>query len=231
MFLKTSAGIVLVIIALLISFHPTPAKSATFPKNFQPVSDNKTISTTTQSSFSSQIIHNITPLPKQVIKQNDADLEIGTEQVVDPGSDGQRDDTVKITYYQGQEYDQEVIESKVTSPTNEVLLEGTKIVWHDLDTPDGDIKYWKKIRVWATDYDSHCRGCNDWTATGMRAGKGVIAVDPSVITLGSKVYISGYGQAVAGDTGGAVKGNKIDLGFDDAKTSGWTSRYVDIYLL
>ena len=39
----------------------------------------------------------------------------------------------------------------------------------------------------------------------------VIAVDPNVIPLGSKVWVEGYGYAVAGDTGGAIKGNKIDL--------------------
>ena len=65
----------------------------------------------------------------------------------------------------------------------------------------------------------------------MRAGKGVIAVDPKVIKLRSKVYIPGYGMAVAGDTGGAIKGNIIDLGFDDAKTAGWKARFIDIYLL
>ncbi len=39
----------------------------------------------------------------------------------------------------------------------------------------------------------------------------VIAVDPKVIPLGSKVHVEGYGTAIAGDTGGAIKGNKIDL--------------------
>ena len=97
--------------------------------------------------------------------------------------------------------------------------------------PSGEIKYWKKMRVYATHYDSRCPGCNEWTAIGMRAGKGVIAVDPMVIKLRSKVYIPGYGMAVAGDTGGAIKGNVIDLGFDDARTAGWRAKFVDIYLL
>jgi 3D (Asp-Asp-Asp) domain-containing protein len=87
------------------------------------------------------------------------------------------------------------------------------------------------MRVYATHYDQHCPGCNEWTAIGMRAGKGVIAVDPTVIKMRSKVYIPGYGMAIAGDTGGAIKGNIIDLGFDDARTAGWSARFVDIYLL
>ena len=49
-------------------------------------------------------------------------------------------------------------------------------------------------------------------ATGMRAGYGVVAVDPRVIRLGTRLYVEGYGYAVAGDTGGAIKGRRIDLG-------------------
>lgn len=54
------------------------------------------------------------------------------------------------------------------------------------------------------------------TASGMKAGPGVVAVDPRVIPLGTRLYIEGYGNAIAGDTGGAIKGNKIDLFFHTA---------------
>jgi 3D (Asp-Asp-Asp) domain-containing protein len=65
----------------------------------------------------------------------------------------------------------------------------------------------------------------------LRAGYGVVAVDPSVIPLRTKVYIPGYGVAIAGDTGGAIKGNIIDLGFDDVRSGWWSSRYTDVYLI
>ena len=66
----------------------------------------------------------------------------------------------------------------------------------------------------ATAYDPHCYGCSGTTAIGLPAGYGVVAVDPSVIPLGTRLYIKGYGPAVAGDTGGAIIGNRIDLGFN-----------------
>ncbi len=55
---------------------------------------------------------------------------------------------------------------------------------------------------------------NGITATGFRARKGIVAVDPSVIPLGTVIYIEGYGQALAADTGGWIKGNRIDLCYD-----------------
>lgn len=163
--------------------------------------------------------------------KDDPEVEAGIETVVTEGEDGEKITTTKITFYNGEELGQDVVDIKTVKPVNKVISRGTKIVWKTMQTPEGEIRYWKKMRVYATHYDSRCPGCNDWTAIGMRAGKGVIAVDPKVIKLRSSVYVPGYGKAVAGDTGGAIKGNIIDLGFDDARTAGWSARYVDIYLL
>jgi 3D (Asp-Asp-Asp) domain-containing protein/LysM repeat protein len=73
----------------------------------------------------------------------------------------------------------------------------------------------KEIIVEATAYTASCEGCSGITATGINLLENpnakVISVDPSVIPLGSKVYVEGYGEAIAGDTGGAIKGNKIDI--------------------
>jgi 3D (Asp-Asp-Asp) domain-containing protein len=60
---------------------------------------------------------------------------------------------------------------------------------------------------------------------------GIVAVDPNVIPLGTRMYIPGYGYAVAADTGGAIKGYIIDLGYPDGVTVDWTSRWLDIYIL
>lgn len=102
---------------------------------------------------------------------------------------------------------------------------------HTINTPNGNLLYTKKLRVFATSYDPFCPGCSAYTATGLKAGYGVIAVDPNVIPLGTKVYVPGYGEAIAGDTGGAIKGAVIDLGFDNTADGWWSARFTDIYIL
>ncbi|MBV9409756.1 MAG: 3D domain-containing protein, partial [Candidatus Eremiobacteraeota bacterium] len=78
----------------------------------------------------------------------------------------------------------------------------------------------------------NCYGCSGTTAIGRPAGHGIVAVDPSVIPLGTRMYIPGYGHAVAGDTGGAIRGNRIDLGFDStAQAYQFGRRSVTVYLI
>ncbi|WP_235360787.1 G5 and 3D domain-containing protein [Shouchella clausii] len=76
-------------------------------------------------------------------------------------------------------------------------------------------KQQKTLQMQSTAYTAACDGCSGITATGIdlnsNANMKVIAVDPSVIPLGTRVHVEGYGEAIAGDTGGAIKGNKIDV--------------------
>jgi len=73
----------------------------------------------------------------------------------------------------------------------------------------------KELIMEATAYTASCEGCSGITATGINLKENpnakIISVDPTIIPLGSKVYVEGYGEAIAGDTGGAIKGNKIDV--------------------
>lgn len=201
----------------------TPSLTEILPVN-QPIS--------TESSFTEKLQEETEVISRKTIYQDDPETEAGEEKTLEEGADGKKIKIYKITYSKdGEEYDRALVSVETTPAKDKKILRGTKIVWKTLDAADGQIKYWKKMRVYATHYDSHCPGCNEWTAIGLRQGKGVIAVDPKVIPLRSKVYIPGYGMAVAGDTGGAIKGNIIDLGFDDTKTSGWYARFVDIYLI
>jgi 3D (Asp-Asp-Asp) domain-containing protein len=77
------------------------------------------------------------------------------------------------------------------------------------------VKAAQEIEVEATAYTPYDEGMSGITATGINIRKDpnmkLIAVDPTVIPLGSKVWVEGYGEAIAGDTGGAIKGNRIDV--------------------
>jgi 3D (Asp-Asp-Asp) domain-containing protein len=67
------------------------------------------------------------------------------------------------------------------------------------------------------------------TASGIPVGPGVVAVDPSVIPLGTRLSIPGYGQGIAADTGGAIVGARIDLWFSShAEALAWGRRSVTI---
>lgn len=72
-----------------------------------------------------------------------------------------------------------------------------------------------EMTVTATAYTAYCPGCSGTTAYGIdlrsNPNQKVIAVDPRIIPLGTKVWVEGYGEAIAGDTGGAIKGHKIDV--------------------
>jgi 3D (Asp-Asp-Asp) domain-containing protein len=94
----------------------------------------------------------------------------------------------------------------------------------------------KEITVTATAYTASCEGCSGITATGVNIkdnpDKKVISVDPSVIPLGSEVYVEGYGYAVAADTGGAIKGNKIDVFIPDKQDAiNWGKQQVEVKVL
>ncbi|MEI3604494.1 LysM peptidoglycan-binding domain-containing protein [Pseudogracilibacillus sp. SE30717A] len=94
----------------------------------------------------------------------------------------------------------------------------------------------KTFTVTATAYTAKCEGCTGVTATGINLtdnpNKKVIAVDPSVIPLGTEVYVEGYGKAIAGDTGGAIKGKKIDVHLPtEAKATNWGVKTVEVTIL
>ena len=91
----------------------------------------------------------------------------------------------------------------------------------------------KSFDVSSTAYTASCSGCSGITSTGIDLNKNsstkVIAVDPSVIPLGSLVHVEGYGYAIAGDTGGAIRGNKIDVFVPTKKEAmNWGVRTVKV---
>ena len=95
----------------------------------------------------------------------------------------------------------------------------------------------RTITVTATAYTAQCSGCSGITATGLdlkaNPNQKVIAVDPNVIPLGSRVYVEGYGEAIAADTGGAIKGaDRIDVFIPDKQEAlNWGVRTVKLTIL
>lgn len=188
---------------------------------------------TTESKFTSKVINNTQIIPFNIIYKDNPDTEIGEDITLQEGKEGKIETETTVTYYEGKEFEREITNIKKVEPTNKIVSRGTKIVYRTLNTPNGDITYYRKIRMWATSYHPFCSGCSGTgrTVLGLKAGRGIAAVDPKVIKLGTRVYVPSYGIALAGDTGGAVIGNIIDLGFDQNEVNLWSSHYTDVYLL
>jgi 3D (Asp-Asp-Asp) domain-containing protein len=90
----------------------------------------------------------------------------------------------------------------------------------------------RRRRMIATAYTAACDGCSGITKTGVRAGHGIVAVDPRFIPLGTKLYVPGYGRALAADIGGAIQGRRIDLGFDSLREAlRFGRREIVVYVL
>lgn len=121
-------------------------------------------------------------------------------------------------------------------PQDHIYKYGTNIVLRTIDTPSGELTYWRKLHVLVTSYSPAEAGTpfdSPWygyTYLGLKATKGIIAVDPNVINLGTYLYVPGYGKGYAGDTGGMIKRLHIDLCFDDWNYENWY-KYEDVYLL
>src|SRR5699024_4266589 len=119
-----------------------------------------------------------------------------------------------------------------TEQASEKLNKSTKTsVEKQSESPSG-----KTISVSATAYTAYCDGCSGITATGVNLIKNpnqkVIAVDPNVIPLGTKVYVEGYGYATAEDTGGAIIGNRIDVYFPSKNQAlNWGVQSVDVTIV
>jgi 3D (Asp-Asp-Asp) domain-containing protein len=94
----------------------------------------------------------------------------------------------------------------------------------------------KTVTMESTAYTAYCNGCSGITATGVNLKSNpnakVIAVDPSVIPLGTKVHVEGYGYAIAADTGGDIKGNRVDIFFPSKEQAfKWGRKPVNLKIL
>ncbi len=175
--------------------------------------------------------------PYQSVWEADPEMEIDTQRLDQEGVNGITRQRYRVVLEDSQPITRTLDDTWLAQvPVTRVNKYGSKIVLRELQTPNGPLTYWRRIRMFATSYTAADAGTPrsspyyGITRTGMRAGYGVVAVDPSVVRLYTQLYVPGYGQAVAGDTGGGVKGRWIDLGFEVGQMAPW-NRCVDVYLL
>ncbi|MEC1550529.1 ubiquitin-like domain-containing protein [Bacillus rugosus] len=183
-----------------------------------------------------------------VKKQEDASLEKGKEKVVQKGKEGKLKKHFEVVKENGKEVSRELVKEETAEQSKDkVIAVGTKQSSPKIEkvSASGDSKTvvsrsnestGKVMTVSSTAYTASCSGCSGHTATGVNLKNNpnakVIAVDPNVIPLGSKVHVEGYGYAIAADTGSAIKGNKIDVFFPEKSSAyRWGNKTVKIKIL
>ncbi len=157
-----------------------------------------------------------------------ADLPLDTVKVVQQGQYGLQVQRVRVRYEDGKEIGRVVDDTWLArAPQPRIVGYGTKITVQTLQTPDGPVKCWRVLRVYATSY-SPCRlgvdHCSDKTFSGATLRKGIVAVKRSWYhyMAGQKVYVPGYGFGTIADIGGGIPGRYwIDLGYTDSDYQSW----------
>ncbi len=177
------------------------------------------------------------PIPYGTLRWAEPKLEKGKTAVLREGRDGIKELVYEVVTEDGKEVSRTlVVEKVVQKPRDKIIGIGTKIVVRTLMTAGGSVRYVDVKEMEATAYYPGPESTGAWadgiTATGLRAGHGIVAVDPRVIPLGTKVFIPGYGPAVAADVGGAIKGHRIDLCFDTYREAvHFGRRKLQVYIL
>jgi len=182
-------------------------------------------------------------IPFETETASSPDVELGTQEITQPGENGLAVARTRIRYEDGEEVRRVTEdESMVRPPQMRVVTTGSKIVVKTATVDGVTIEYWRAYEMYATIYspcNSGTGGCSYGTASGMKAGRGVVAVDPDMYGFlqGQRIYVPGYGFAVIGDVGGGYivedltgisRYRWIDLGFNDnniVDMSGWHTVY------
>lgn len=146
---------------------------------------------------------------------------------VQDGKPGSVRRTFRVTLRDGKPIAKELLKEERTDPQPIVFRIGSA----GFDFSRGDFVRHKVLDMVATGYPAMVCGTGR-TCTGRRAAYGVVAVDPRLIPLGSIVYVEGYGLALACDTGGAIKGHRIDLCYDSrGAADSYGTHHVKVHIL
>jgi uncharacterized protein YabE (DUF348 family) len=171
---------------------------------------------------------------KTVFKPDESLTGLETRRV--PGNDGVRVTEYKIVIEDGIEVERAFVgESFDPEPVDTVIYYSASAV--NSTGSAEDLQVAQTVNMYATWYNAASSGkpsthpAYGITRSGAPLTKGIVAVDPNVIPLGTRLYIPGYGFAVAGDTGGGIIGDMIDLGYPDGVAVDWRTGWVDVYIL
>ena len=173
-------------------------------------------------------------IPFATERRNDGSIEAGLLRVYRYGTTGISRVDYKVRYEDGVEVAREELDrEQITEPKAHILLVGTL---QEVSRGGENIRFVKAIEMRSTAYCpcTICCGPNakGITALGLPAKPGVVAVDPRVIPLGTRVYVDGYGYALAADTGSAIKGNRIDICYETHDEAlRWGMRNTKVYVL
>ncbi|MGI6519199.1 MAG: 3D domain-containing protein [Bacillota bacterium] len=177
------------------------------------------------------------PIERAIERIIDPKMDRGTSRVVREGSDGEMIQAVMVKRGDNGVISETVLSERVwVRPQPKVIATGSREPLRVLLTSRGNYTYRTVMTMTATAYEPSPRSCgkyaDGYTAIGMKAAPGVVAVDPRVIPLRTRLYVEGYGPALAADVGAAIKGNRIDVFFetvDEALRYG--RRQVNVYIL
>jgi uncharacterized protein YabE (DUF348 family) len=181
------------------------------------------------------------PVPATIAYETSTAIPAGSVQII-PGADGVLRRHFDVTYRNGTEISRtetggEIIQAPV--PVRHIIgASPTTTSSPILDTPAYTGPYLTQLSVWATWYNATHGGKDrsdpyyGITSTGILLEHGICAVDPSVIPLGTRFVVPGYGVCLAADVGGGINGAHIDLGFaESAGNNPWATSQVEIYIL
>lgn len=175
------------------------------------------------------------PVEFAVVTRKDNSLAKGEEKVIKKGKKGLVKKEYEVVLENGKEVSRKLVnKTTVKKKQDKIVAVGMNSNIQLASRGMGNVS--KEFYVSATAFTANCNGCSGRTATGinLRANPNVkiIAVDPKVIPLGTKVYVEGYGYATAADIGSNIKGKRIDV-FFPAKSQAyrWGKKTVKIKIL
>ncbi|WP_166636495.1 ubiquitin-like domain-containing protein [Fonticella tunisiensis] len=173
---------------------------------------------------------------KEVVK-TDPSLPNTKRQVIKEGKNGEKRVTSLVVYENGKEVSKKVVsETVIKEPVDRLIVQGTYPSM-PVSRGGGIIPYRRMFKARATAYWAVNGVGKTYTASGRKAvrnpdGYSTIAVDPSIIPFGTRLFVEGYGFAIAAETGSGIKGDKIDVFFNTYEEARkWAVKYVNVYVL